>query len=79
MSHPVESEGTQILVLGLDGAGKTSLLHCFSSGSLEQDVEPTLGFNAVSVCRENMHIEFLEKWFYDCCRAVISNRGSSYP
>ncbi|KAK5615286.1 hypothetical protein CRENBAI_003485 [Crenichthys baileyi] len=59
-SHPVESEGTQILVLGLDGAGKTSLLHCFSSGSLEQDVEPTLGFNAVSVCRENMHIEFLE-------------------
>uniref|UniRef100_A0A1A8F9G8 ADP-ribosylation factor-like 9 n=1 Tax=Nothobranchius korthausae TaxID=1143690 RepID=A0A1A8F9G8_9TELE len=59
-SHPVKSEGTQILVLGLDGAGKTSLLHCFSSGILEQDVEPTHGSNAVSVSRDNLHIEFLE-------------------
>uniref|UniRef100_A0A1A7XUT9 ADP-ribosylation factor-like 9 n=2 Tax=Iconisemion striatum TaxID=60296 RepID=A0A1A7XUT9_9TELE len=59
-SHPVKSEGTQVLVLGLDGAGKTSLLHCFSSGVLEQDVEPTHGSNAVSVSRDNLHIEFLE-------------------
>ncbi|KAM4732532.1 ADP-ribosylation factor-like protein 9 [Anableps anableps] len=59
-SRPVESEGTQILVLGLDGAGKTSLLHCFSSGSLEQDVEPTQGFNAISISRDDMDIEFLE-------------------
>uniref|UniRef100_A0A1A8KAN4 ADP-ribosylation factor-like 9 n=1 Tax=Nothobranchius kuhntae TaxID=321403 RepID=A0A1A8KAN4_NOTKU len=59
-SHPVKSEGTQILVLGLDGAGKTSLLHCFSSGVLEQDVEPTHGSNAVSVSRDDLHIEFLE-------------------
>lgn len=58
--RPVESEGTNVLVLGLDGAGKTSLLHCFSSGGLEQDVEPTMGFNAVSISREDMHIEFLE-------------------
>lgn len=56
----VESEGTNVLVLGLDGAGKTSLLHCFLSGGLEQDVEPTQGFNAVSISREDMHIEFLE-------------------
>ncbi|KAJ3587940.1 hypothetical protein NHX12_011535 [Muraenolepis orangiensis] len=40
--------------------GKTSLLHCFSTGSLEQDVTPTEGFNAVSINREDLHIEFLE-------------------
>ncbi|XP_037315958.1 ADP-ribosylation factor-like protein 9 isoform X1 [Pungitius pungitius] len=54
------SAGTQVLVLGLDGAGKTSLLHCFSTGCLEQDVEPTQGFNAVSISREDLRIEFLE-------------------
>ncbi|XP_077958080.1 ADP-ribosylation factor-like protein 9 isoform X1 [Gasterosteus aculeatus] len=52
--------GTQVLVLGLDGAGKTSLLHCFSTGCLEQDVQPTEGFNAVSISREDLRIEFLE-------------------
>lgn len=50
----------QALVLGLDGAGKTSLLHCFATGSLEQDVTPTQGFNAVSISREDLQIEFLE-------------------
>lgn len=59
-SQPVESAGTQVLVLGLDGAGKTSLLHCLASGCLEQDMEPTQGFNAVSINREDLHIEFLE-------------------
>ncbi|XP_074530281.1 ADP-ribosylation factor-like protein 9 [Halichoeres trimaculatus] len=54
------SAGTQVLVLGLDGAGKTSLLHCLATGSLEQDMEPTQGFNAVSINREDLHIEFLE-------------------
>lgn len=58
--RPVESAGTQVLVLGLDGAGKTSLLHCLATGSLEQDMQPTQGFNAVSINREDMHIEFLE-------------------
>ncbi|XP_030622452.1 ADP-ribosylation factor-like protein 9 [Chanos chanos] len=50
----------QILVLGLDGAGKTSLLHCFATGSVEQDVTPTQGFNAVSINKEDLQIEFLE-------------------
>lgn len=59
-SRSVESAGTQVLVLGLDGAGKTSLLHCLATGSLEQDMQPTQGFNAVSINREDMHIEFLE-------------------
>ncbi|XP_031173053.1 ADP-ribosylation factor-like protein 9 [Sander lucioperca] len=60
MSKSVESAGTQVLVLGLDGAGKTSLLHCLATGCLEQDMEPTQGFNAVSISREDLHIEFLE-------------------
>lgn len=54
------SAGTQVLVLGLDGAGKTSLLQCLATGSLELDMEPTQGFNAVSINREDLHIEFLE-------------------
>ncbi|KAM4621098.1 ADP-ribosylation factor-like protein 9 [Polymixia lowei] len=58
-SKPAE-KGKQVLVLGLEGAGKTCLLHCFASGGLEQDVEPTQGFNAVSVNREDLQIEFLE-------------------
>ncbi|XP_032383151.1 ADP-ribosylation factor-like protein 9 [Etheostoma spectabile] len=59
-SQSVESAGTQVLVLGLDGAGKTSLLHCLATGCLEQDTEPTQGFNAVSISREDLQIEFLE-------------------
>ncbi|KAG9263788.1 ADP-ribosylation factor-like protein 9 isoform X3 [Astyanax mexicanus] len=55
-----QEAGTQVLVLGLEGAGKTSLLHCFATGSLEQDVSPTQGFNAISINREDLHIEFLE-------------------
>uniref|UniRef100_H2M5H7 ADP-ribosylation factor-like 9 n=1 Tax=Oryzias latipes TaxID=8090 RepID=H2M5H7_ORYLA len=59
-SRPVETGGTQVLVLGLEGAGKTSLLHCFSGSSLDQDTEPTKGFNAVSISKDDLHIEFLE-------------------
>lgn len=55
-----ESAGTQVLVLGLDGAGKTSLLSCWSMGSPEVDVKPTQGFNAVSINRDDLHVDFLE-------------------
>ncbi|KAJ8269364.1 hypothetical protein COCON_G00119710 [Conger conger] len=50
----------QVLVLGLDGAGKTSLVHCLATGTLEQNVAPTKGFNAVSINKEDLKIEFLE-------------------
>lgn len=60
------SAGTQVLFLGLDGAGKTSLLHCFATGSLEQDVSPTEGFNAISVNKEELQIEFLESKYKTC-------------
>ncbi|XP_077434775.1 ADP-ribosylation factor-like protein 9 isoform X2 [Vanacampus margaritifer] len=59
-STSVKPEGTQVLVLGLDGAGKSSLLYCLAIGSLDVDIEPTQGFNAVSINREDLHIEFLE-------------------
>ncbi|XP_069025577.1 ADP-ribosylation factor-like protein 9 [Embiotoca jacksoni] len=59
-SRPVEAAGTQVLVLGLDGAGKTSLLHCLATGSPEQDMQPTQGFNAVSINRDDLYVEFLE-------------------
>lgn len=59
-SRPLKPPGTQVLVLGLDGAGKTSLLHYWATGSLEQDVRPSEGFNAVSISKDDLHIEFLE-------------------
>lgn len=76
----VKPTGKQVLVLGLEGAGKTSLLHCFASGSLEQDVTPTQGFNAVSINREDLQIEFLEiggtenlqpYWKRYMCKAMV--------
>ncbi|XP_076148260.1 ADP-ribosylation factor-like protein 9 [Alosa pseudoharengus] len=59
-TQPAKPKGTWVLVVGLEGAGKTSVLHCFATGSLEQDVTPTEGFNAVSINKEDLQIEFLE-------------------
>ncbi|XP_029518052.1 ADP-ribosylation factor-like protein 9 [Oncorhynchus nerka] len=76
----VKPTGKQVLVLGLEGSGKTSLLHCFATGSLEQDVTPTQGFNAVSINREDLQIEFLEiggtenlqpYWKRYMCKAMV--------
>ncbi|XP_029964399.1 ADP-ribosylation factor-like protein 9 [Salarias fasciatus] len=58
--RPVEPDATQVLVLGLDGAGKSSLLHCFATGSVNVDTQPTQGFNAVSINRDRLHVEFQE-------------------
>lgn len=52
--------GSQVLVLGLDGAGKTSLLQCFATGNVEQEVSPTQGFHAVVINRNELQIKFLE-------------------
>uniref|UniRef100_A0A3B5KJW7 ADP-ribosylation factor-like 9 n=1 Tax=Takifugu rubripes TaxID=31033 RepID=A0A3B5KJW7_TAKRU len=60
LNLPLNSSATQVLVLGLDGAGKTSLLRYWSTGGLEQDVHPSEGFNAVSINRDDVHVEFLE-------------------
>ncbi|XP_014713309.2 ADP-ribosylation factor-like protein 9 [Equus asinus] len=50
----------QILVLGLDGAGKTSVLHSLALNRVQHSVAPTHGFNAVCINTEDSQMEFLE-------------------
>ncbi|KFZ65827.1 ADP-ribosylation factor-like 9, partial [Podiceps cristatus] len=49
-----------VLVLGLDGAGKTSVLHALATNHVKRSVAPTEGFNAVCVNTEESQMEFLE-------------------
>lgn len=58
--EPVKPRGTQVLVLGLDGAGKSSLLRSFSNSWADGEPQPTQGLHAVSISREDLSIEFLE-------------------
>ncbi|XP_073897195.1 ADP-ribosylation factor-like protein 9 isoform X2 [Castor canadensis] len=53
-------QNKQILVLGLDGAGKTSVLHSLAANRVQHSVAPTLGFNAVCISTEDSQMEFLE-------------------
>ncbi|XP_013373956.1 PREDICTED: ADP-ribosylation factor-like protein 9 isoform X2 [Chinchilla lanigera] len=57
---PPPEESKQILVLGLDGAGKTSVLHTLASNRVLRSVAPTQGFNAVSIDAGGSLMEFLE-------------------
>ncbi|XP_028021337.2 ADP-ribosylation factor-like protein 9 [Balaenoptera acutorostrata] len=50
----------QILVLGLDGAGKTSVLHSLALNRVQHSVAPTQGFHAVCISTEDSQLEFLE-------------------
>ncbi|XP_025021700.1 ADP-ribosylation factor-like protein 9 [Python bivittatus] len=50
----------QILVLGLDGAGKTSVLCSLATNQVKHNTVPTKGFNAVCVNTEETKMEFLE-------------------
>uniref|UniRef100_A0A8D0HG76 ARF like GTPase 9 n=1 Tax=Sphenodon punctatus TaxID=8508 RepID=A0A8D0HG76_SPHPU len=53
-------QSKQILVLGLDGAGKTSVLHSLATNQVKRSAAPTEGFNAVCVNTEETKMEFLE-------------------
>uniref|UniRef100_A0A4X2KQL3 ADP ribosylation factor like GTPase 9 n=1 Tax=Vombatus ursinus TaxID=29139 RepID=A0A4X2KQL3_VOMUR len=54
------TQNKQVLVLGLDGAGKTSVLHTLATNKVQRSVAPTQGFNAVCINNGNMQMEFLE-------------------
>ncbi|CAI9172023.1 unnamed protein product [Rangifer tarandus platyrhynchus] len=56
---PLE-KNKQILVLGLDGAGKTSILHFLALNRVQRSVAPTQGFNAVCISTQDHQMEFLE-------------------
>ncbi|XP_023781510.1 ADP-ribosylation factor-like protein 9, partial [Cyanistes caeruleus] len=55
-----KGRGKQILVLGLDGAGKSSVLHSLATNRVKRSVAPTEGFNAVCINTEESQMEFLE-------------------
>ncbi|XP_053556622.1 E3 ubiquitin-protein ligase arc-1 isoform X1 [Bombina bombina] len=50
----------QVLVLGLDGSGKTSVLHSIVTNRGKRSTEPTGGFNAMSITTHHSKMEFLE-------------------
>ncbi|XP_071598995.1 ADP-ribosylation factor-like protein 9 isoform X1 [Heliangelus exortis] len=55
-----KGHGKQILVLGLDGAGKTSVLHSLATNQVKRSMAPTQGFNAICINTEESQMEFLE-------------------
>ncbi|KAJ1061160.1 hypothetical protein K5549_012183 [Capra hircus] len=56
----IKEKNKQILVLGLDGAGKTSILHFLALNRVQRSVAPTQGFNAVCISTGDHQMEFLE-------------------
>lgn len=57
MPHSCEC---QVLVLGLDGAGKSSILHFISSIEAKKHLAPTQGFNFVQLQANGLQIDLLE-------------------
>ncbi|NWW52109.1 ARL10 protein, partial [Pedionomus torquatus] len=50
----------QVLVLGLDGAGKSSVLHYICSQTARDHIAPTYGFNSAQLFVEGMEMDLLE-------------------
>ncbi|XP_010213805.1 PREDICTED: ADP-ribosylation factor-like protein 10 [Tinamus guttatus] len=50
----------QVLVLGLDGAGKSSVLHYICSKTAKDTMAPTQGFRSARLCMEGLEVELLE-------------------
>ncbi|XP_053145819.1 ADP-ribosylation factor-like protein 10 isoform X1 [Hemicordylus capensis] len=50
----------QVLVLGLDGAGKSSILHYVSSTDTNKCTAPTQGFNSVQLWASGFQMDLLE-------------------
>ncbi|NXY77948.1 ARL9 protein, partial [Glareola pratincola] len=61
--HPPASpqlDWRQVLVLGLDGAGKSSVLHYICSQTARDHIAPTHGFNSAQLFVEGMEMDLLE-------------------
>lgn len=50
----------QGLVLGLDGAGKSSIIHAMSTNTTRSSSAPTHGFNTAQILSQGLRIELLE-------------------
>uniref|UniRef100_A0A8C5N3A1 ARF like GTPase 10 n=1 Tax=Leptobrachium leishanense TaxID=445787 RepID=A0A8C5N3A1_9ANUR len=50
----------QILVLGLDEAGKSSVIHTMSTNTIKSSSAPTHGFNSATIRSPGLRIELLE-------------------
>ncbi|NXA46313.1 ARL10 protein, partial [Nothocercus julius] len=50
----------QVLVLGLDGAGKSSVLHYICGRTAKETMAPTQGFKSARLCTEGLEMELLE-------------------
>ncbi|XP_077670949.1 ADP-ribosylation factor-like protein 9 isoform X2 [Eretmochelys imbricata] len=69
-------QSKQILVLGLDGAGKTSVLHSLATNHVKRSTASTEGINAVCINTEEAKMEFLEISYF--C-SYSSDRPRSSP
>ncbi|NXX38789.1 ARL10 protein, partial [Tricholaema leucomelas] len=49
-----------VLVLGLDGAGKSSILHYICSQRARKNIAPTYAFNSAQLCVEGLEMDLLE-------------------
>uniref|UniRef100_H9GB96 ARF like GTPase 10 n=1 Tax=Anolis carolinensis TaxID=28377 RepID=H9GB96_ANOCA len=50
----------QVLVLGLDGAGKSSIIHYVCNTEAQKDIAPTQGFNSVQLQANGLQLDLLE-------------------
>uniref|UniRef100_A0A670IKG3 ARF like GTPase 10 n=1 Tax=Podarcis muralis TaxID=64176 RepID=A0A670IKG3_PODMU len=50
----------QILVLGLDGAGKSSIIHYICSTEAKMHIAPTQGFNSAQLQANGLQMDLLE-------------------
>ncbi|NXL66001.1 ARL10 protein, partial [Chordeiles acutipennis] len=57
---PLQLDWRQVLVLGLDGAGKSSVLHYICSQTAREHIAPTHGFNSAQLFVEGLEMDLLE-------------------
>ncbi|NXL86166.1 ARL10 protein, partial [Alectura lathami] len=60
LSRCPQAEWKQVLVLGLDGAGKSSVLHYLCSQKARTHIPPTLGFNSAQLHIDGLEMDLLE-------------------